>query len=687
MKKFRSRQTQSTISVSHTRPSEVEALLAASQAVNSALGLESALQVVLASALQLTSAHEGSVMLVGEDDHLVIFAGLGIPTEAVSSTRIPLGQGVAGKVAATGQALLLNVPPSERDFHSFVPETRPLISSVSVPLRAAGRVVGVLNLNLVEGERLFGDDDLRLAMLFGEQAAMAIHKAQLLDSAEGRGDQLTALLEAGRGLMGYLEIDLLLDRVLDGALRLTEGRAGFACLQTGDAQPTVPACHGLVHADVRQRVLHSGASFMKQDGVTVLEPDASSSLNLLAWEGERAVVISAPIESSSRLGVVCFTSSSHLEKLNLLQTFGTQAVLAVRNAQLYGQVEAAQNELASVVSSMTQPVLVADGDGKLVLANPAAEVLFGFVVDFAKGQPIDRIVDNEDLVRLLSQDDWSSLEITAGNPNPKQWKATVTRIRASSGGAERVLVLEDVTAEREAERLKSDFVAVLGHELRTPLTLIKGFVKTLIRAGDRLDEQTRHEALESIDAQSHRLERLIEDVLYVSRVETSRSPLLLENTDAAGVARSMATEFKAREPKRQFLITAPQTLPLLVDKTKLEQVLYHLIDNACKYSETNTTIEVHVTELEDSIRFEVADKGIGILSSEIPHLFERFHQVDGSSTRTAGGTGVGLFICKSLVEAHSGQIGVASAWGKGSTFYFTIPKNLKPQPQEISAPV
>jgi signal transduction histidine kinase len=223
--------------------------------------------------------------------------------------------------------------------------------------------------------------------------------------------------------------------------------------------------------------------------------------------------------------------------------------------------------------------------------------------------------------------------------------------------------------------MKADFVAVAGHELRTPLTLVKGYIKTLLIRRDRMDHDQITEALMTADAQAHRLERLIEDLLSISGLEGSRPAIHLEQVDLVATIAKLVEEIKRSEGDRTFTIEGPATVPVRIDATKVEQILYHLLANACKYSDPPKPVSVVVTDRQAEVEVAVIDRGIGILSSNLPHLFDRFYQVDNSSTRAHGGTGIGLYIAKRLVEAHGGHIRAESIWGKGSTFRFTIPKN------------
>lgn len=669
--------------------STLSALLAASQAVNSALNLPEALRVVLAGAKDLLRAEEGSVMLIGENQRLRIVAADGIPPDAVSTTSIGLGEGVSGKVAQSSLPMLINVEPGRRDFDSYVERDRPLRSALSLPLKAAGRTVGVLNLNLIHGDRTFTNEDLRVAQVFAEHAAMAIYKSRLLDEAQRRGEDLGLLTDAGRGLIGVLEMEPLLTRVLDGAIRLAPARAGFVCLLDEAAgQLSLGVYQGLARHDIRRVLREPGfVDLFKPDVPPVVEMTDRAVLAQLAAGEQSATVLPMRAEGRTKALLLLVGDAPGEDRLRLCQTFAAQAGLAIRNAQLYKQVGDKESELASIVFSIENPVVVVDSSGRLVVANPAAEELFGFSSAFQQGRPVAGVLGDPKLEALLTGEHDQVIEVVAGTPVPLIWKAKATAISTpDSGSGGRVLVMVDVTSEREMERLKADFVALVGHELRTPLTLIKGFVKTLLHRGDALTPEQRVEALATTEAHALRLERLIEDLLYVSRIETSRPPLFLQRGDLVETATALMAEFKGREPQRTFTLLAPASIPVMLDRTKVEHVIFHLVDNACKYSDKAAPVTLEVTQREGEVEVGVIDRGIGILSDDLKHVFERFRQVDSSSTRLHGGTGVGLYICKALVDAHGGRIWAESTWGKGSTFRFTIPKGLTPEPRTIEAP-
>jgi two-component system, OmpR family, phosphate regulon sensor histidine kinase PhoR len=215
---------------------------------------------------------------------------------------------------------------------------------------------------------------------------------------------------------------------------------------------------------------------------------------------------------------------------------------------------------------------------------------------------------------------------------------------------------------------------MIGHELRTPLTIIKGFARTLLRRIDTVKPEDATEALKTIDVRAAQLERLIEDLLYVSKIESREAQLRIEQVDVQALVQSVAEEIIGDHDDREVTIEIPRGLLWPCDETKVSLILRHLVDNALKYSSGPSAVVVRASEDDDDLRIDVIDKGVGLVSTDIPHIFERFRQVDGSSTREHGGTGVGLYLCAQLVRVHNGRIWVDSTWGKGSTFSFALPR-------------
>lgn len=234
--------------------------------------------------------------------------------------------------------------------------------------------------------------------------------------------------------------------------------------------------------------------------------------------------------------------------------------------------------------------------------------------------------------------------------------------------------LRDVTHSKEVEQLQQDFVSIVSHELRGPLTAIKGFVATLLRSGNRFSAGTRTEFLETISKQSDRLNQLVEDLLSVSRIQSRRLHMKLGEVDLEVLAKRVVDQFRAKWGPREIVIDADPTLPLIrADESRIDEVLVNLIDNAVKYSPAGGEVRVSMYPGRGLAVVAVEDSGIGITPEDAAKLFQRFHRVVTPETRDIGGTGLGLYIVKSIVEAHGGTIYVSSAPGAGSTFTVELP--------------
>ncbi|RLC82722.1 MAG: hypothetical protein DRI61_01525 [Chloroflexi bacterium] len=241
---------------------------------------------------------------------------------------------------------------------------------------------------------------------------------------------------------------------------------------------------------------------------------------------------------------------------------------------------------------------------------------------------------------------------------------------------ERAEILKRAYEElKEFSRMRSEFIQNVSHELRTPLTFIKGYVELLLEGAMGPLTKEQREALEVVSEKADAITRLVEDIIVLQRAESEK--LLLAPVSLEEIARRavQGAWVAARKGGIEFKLEIPPNLPLVMgDKTRLMEVFDNLISNAIKFSPNGGVITIRLSDDDDFVRAEVEDMGIGIPEDKLDKIFERFYQVDGSTTRRFGGVGLGLAIVKSIVEAHGGKVWVKSELGKGSTFYFTIPK-------------
>ncbi|MFZ0664454.1 MAG: ATP-binding protein, partial [Acidimicrobiales bacterium] len=234
-----------------------------------------------------------------------------------------------------------------------------------------------------------------------------------------------------------------------------------------------------------------------------------------------------------------------------------------------------------------------------------------------------------------------------------------------------VAVIRDVSREREVDELKSSLVSTVSHELRTPLTMIRGFSELLLSRTD-LDSKRSREALEHIHDSSRRLGRLIDDLLSVSRIESGSLSSELRHVDIRSVLDDVLVSFASHGRNRIVVDLDPRTPFVIADPDQLFQVLTNLISNALKYSPAASEVRISGRTVNDELHVSVADQGIGMTPKEAALVFGKFARVDRPEVRQVGGTGLGLYITRRLVDLMGGTIWVRSKGGEGSVFTFSL---------------
>jgi len=244
--------------------------------------------------------------------------------------------------------------------------------------------------------------------------------------------------------------------------------------------------------------------------------------------------------------------------------------------------------------------------------------------------------------------------------------------------ARRIASLE---AQRELARMQDEFISTISHELRTPLGMIKGYVTTLMREDAKWDSETRLEFLEIVDEEADRLRELIDNLLDSSRLETGTLGMTLEPTKLSTIIRDSVSRTQAVYPDMEVEIDIGDDIPVLqADPTRIAQVMDNLLSNANKYA-PGSQIAVASDRRDNVVEIGVQDGGLGIPPEHVPHLFERFYRVPEQSSNVRG-TGLGLYICRKIIEAHSGEIGVESQEGSGTRIFFTLPiEVIEPVPE------
>lgn len=360
--------------------------------------------------------------------------------------------------------------------------------------------------------------------------------------------------------------------------------------------------------------------------------------------------------------------------------------------------EAERRHTEAVLNSITDAVLVTDAFNELALANNAAASVLGFDTSYSLRRPIDQVLDDRSLVKLIKD----TLEGVPASPGHRRHvehrlqrdgREHVYDIKVAGIGSGRVsggtstsdvgdsvgvvTVIRDVTREREIADMKSDIVCSVSHELRTPLSSIKAYVEMLID-GEAQDEQTRAEFYNIIQGETNRLSRLIDNILNISRIESGVVRVQREQISLPSLIRDavdvMLPQARARNIELKDA-SAPVFFQVLADKDMIYQATLNLLGNAVKYTPIGgkVTVAIEVDEISRVVRVSVADNGVGIPAEDLPHLFEKFYRVD-LHKRLAPGTGLGLNLVKQIIETvHGGKVSVVSEPGVGSTFTYSLP--------------
>lgn len=348
----------------------------------------------------------------------------------------------------------------------------------------------------------------------------------------------------------------------------------------------------------------------------------------------------------------------------------------------------------AIVSCLPDGIIVTDMDHNLILANPRAEKMFKFSAQELVGKHLADYIQDENLIdqlenkKISAENDVVAREITFQNDDNQTLIYELKSSFAQTSDSRPIGIittLRDITHDRELEELREGFLRTVSHELRTPLTSIIGFLELLdFQHNKGIDDQSR-KSLEIVYSQANHLKCLIEDLLELSRINAGEVAIIYIEVNIQELLSTVAQSFQILTKRKglDFVIgPIDPSLTVEADVGSLRRILINLISNAVKFTDKGH-ICVNVEADETNITFSVEDTGIGLMEDERDVIFQKFRQVDYSSTRRYEGIGLGLSIVKQLLELHDGTITVDSTYGKGSTFSFTIPIRQTKTPVQI----
>jgi two-component system, OmpR family, phosphate regulon sensor histidine kinase PhoR len=334
-----------------------------------------------------------------------------------------------------------------------------------------------------------------------------------------------------------------------------------------------------------------------------------------------------------------------------------------------------QAEYEALLDRTGSGVVLLDERGSILSANMTARRLFGTPLQALAGKSLLQATLSEELNGLLrsakedGSDQQREVRLAGGGAS---LVATISPVPGEDGTSRYMLVANDITELRRLEAVRRDFVANVSHELRTPLASIRAMAETL-QDGALNDGAIASQFLGTIVGETQRLSRIAEDLLILTDAEShapEKQSLRLSELIKEVVNRSRP---QAKRAGIQLTAEVEPDLRVVANPDQLEQVVVNLVDNAIKYTPGGGSVHVASDRQNGKIAVRVADTGIGILSQDLPRIFERFYRVDKARSRKSGGTGLGLSIVKHIVESHGGQVTVESEYNHGSTFTFTLP--------------
>ncbi len=737
-----------TVSELDGRNRELDALDDIAVALSSTLKPDEILESAIEKVMAVMAAEAGAIFLLDDGtERMRLSVWKGLTPDAVESCRLhPLrlsedlnleGRAIEGVVAALGPVRTLGATPNRLS---------PLGACTCAPIMSKGRRLGAIAVVSNEGKS-FAVRDADLLTAIGYQLGLAIENARLYEQTDERlREKVHELERAERRSRLLSEVGALLGSTmeLERVARMIAEVVGDWCsiylLDDREKLLRLEACY---HQDderlrtirelLRRHPIGFGEGLIGQVARTgepvlvteVSKEEIAAEVRETAQSVEEIVDLrritplsrlAVPLRAPGRTLGVLLIAATHTRQpldgadLSLAMNLADRIGVAIENRRLLQESQAQRRHLETIISQMVDGVVVTDEAGAVSIVNEAAKRMLGEEMGRLLGSHGKSPHDPEagtasgngragrellvpralDGVLILGE------SITVGSATgEKVYSASASPLRNESGeitGA--VVVLRDVTAEREVERMKDEFVAVVSHELRTPITAVLGYTDILLRGlrGPMAPKQT--EALSAIRAATQRLLVLINDLLDASRLEAGKQELFLGAVDLFSAAdRALAAVGVLAASKGISLVqTVCSGLPLvLADEEQLQRILGNLLSNAIKFTPEGGTVTLLAKPYEGEsgsserwspkgrepglIAVMVSDTGVGVPAEHQERIWDKFHQVDSSSRRLFGGTGLGLAITKGLVELHGGKVWVESDGipGRGSTFAFTIP--------------
>lgn len=622
-----------------------------SRSLGETLDLRQVLHSLLGHMDDIFKTDISSVRLLDPARNTLVVKASGADSEEIQKEQIEIrvGEGFIGWVGKSGQPFITSDITRDPRFADFPRARKKVTSAIAVPIKIADRTVGVISCASGRRKR-FSADDLGLLISVASLAGGAIERADLYEQLLSRGEAVVQGM--GDGLL-----------VVDG-----ESRIVMTNRTAREMLDIAPEWDGPLSSAIEGRITEWKRIVRDIDNRIINAPGTPSPFSL-------EVTTSGDPETTRVLSARISPVTSRWDKV-------IGAVILLEDVtdliRLTGELALEKAKLETVLENAVVGVLAVSESGEVLIANSSLFNMLGKARPWWwLGSPLEEVVTEPGLTRLIKKamfDDAPVLNERLVLASERHVEISCVPIdELASGKPGTVAVMHDVTGIHRVEQAKSDFVSMVSHELRTPLTSIKAYVDTLQRQDVNFEEETRAGFISVIARETERMTRLINDMLDLSRIEAGRLDLKATFVNLPELVRKVAIRMEPHVAGHNIVLDLPPDVDrVFAEPEKMEQVMFNLIGNALKYSPEGSDVTISVKSLKEKAMVSVADNGMGIASDHLPYIFDKYHRA-GQTNGDIRGAGLGLYVTKSIVEAHGGRIWAESGGGTGTTVMFTVP--------------
>jgi PAS domain S-box-containing protein len=664
------------------------------------------LDAVTSSGVAAAGARAGLIALLDDaGERLEIVAWRGFDEETMRewesfelSDDLPLSRAVL-----RGEPVFIG-SRTERDeqFPAFAGHGGGSHALVCLPLIVDGRAYGGLTLSFDQDEH-FDSERRRFKLALSRQVAQALDRTRLFAAEQQLRRRMSFLAEAGEVLSSSRDYRETLSKIAGLTVPwLADWCAIDMLSEDGTELQRLAVAHsdpGLVAwaqelGDRYPADLDSprGVAKVLRSQEPELIPEITDELLVEASEGDdellailrrlvlRSAIIVPLLARGRTIGAVTLVRSDSGDRyseddLLLAVELARRSAIAVDNSLLFAETQL-QADAGRALDHVAEAVVLVDETGVARYWNPMAERLTGLRAEQVIGGPVDAVIPTwpeliEQATRAERGSPSAPVVVPLSSPEGDRW----CELRVVSFDQGFVYTFRDVTADRELERMRSDFVATTSHELRTPLAAIYGAIRTLRRSDIALPDDQREVFLDMIEHEAEHLRTICDQLLTAGRLDAGDLSASLEPVDVVSLVRRVVASAEvgvARTTVVRF-VADHESLYALADEDMLRQVLANLVDNAAKYSPNGGEIQIRASASDRRIEIAVEDAGIGIPDDAQARIFEKFFRVDANLNRGVGGAGLGLYIARELTEQMEGRLTLRSAEGRGSIFEVELP--------------